>query len=218
MNSPVCVARPSNVMVVRAVMVDIEKGMAPMFRRKWTYAFVAAQLGSAVASPSAQPEVSGIVSYLYEPNPREIKPKMYNWEVRLSPVDSQGAAYEIIQITRPMKAPARASDVASQVLVESKAITPGEDGAVDFNLYVGDKTPKENMGRRGRSGQPIILSGIGTGNSASSWIVFAGSRIERVVPSPRGTRLMDGTLILIRFIVIDERGEQFQTDVVLRRK
>jgi len=192
--------------------------MAAMFRRKWMYAFVAAQLGSALASPSAQSEVSGIVSYRYEPDPREIKPKMYNWEIRLSPADSQGAAYEIIQITRPTKTSANAADVSSQVLVESKVITSGQDGAVDFNLYVGDKTPKENMGRRGRSGQPIIFSGIGTGNSASSWIVFAGAQVERVVPSLQVAKLLDGTLRLILFVVSDERGEQFQTDVVLRRK
>ncbi len=192
--------------------------MAAVCRRQLMRAFVAAQIGSMLATPSAQTEVSGIVSYRYEPNPREIKPKMYNWEVRLNRADSHGATYEIVQITRPTKAHATTTDSASQVLVESKVITPGQDGTVDFHLYVGDKTPKENMGRRGRSGQPIIFSGIGTGNGASSWIVFAGAQIERVVPSPTGTRLLDGTLSLIQFVVRDERGEQFQTDVVLRRK
>jgi hypothetical protein len=181
-------------------------------------AFVAAWLGSALASPSAQTEVSGIVNYVYESNPREIKPKMYNWEIRLNTADSHNGAYEIIQITRPARADAKAADVSPQVLVESKMITPGQDGAIDFNLYVGDRTPKENMGRPGNSGQPIIFSGIGTGTGASNWIVFLGAKIERAVPSPRGTRLVDGKLSLIEFIVSDNRGDQFQTDVVLRRK
>ena len=187
-------------------------------RRKWMYAFVAVPLGSLLASPVAQTEVSGIVSYLYEPNPREIKPKMFNWEIKLNQADSHAGAYEIVQVTRPTQANAKAADVVSQVLVESKVITVGQDGAVNFNLYVGDKTPKENMGRRGNSGQPIILSGIGTANGASSWIVFPGAKIERVVPSPTGTRLSDGTLNLIQFFVSDDRGQHFQTDVVLRRK
>jgi hypothetical protein len=182
------------------------------------YAFVAALLGSVLAWPSAQAEVSGIVSYRYEPNPKEIKPKMYNWEIRLNQADSRTGAYEIIQVTRPTRANAKAADVVPQVLVESKVITPGQDGAVNFNLYVGDKTPTENMGRRGHSGEPIIFSGIGTGSGASSWIVFPGAKIERVVPSPAGTRLLDGTLSLIQFIVSDDRGDQFQTEVVLRRK
>jgi hypothetical protein len=182
------------------------------------YAIMAALLGSVLARPSAQTDVSGIVSYVYEANPSEIKPKMYNWEIRLNQADSHAGAFEIIQMTRPTRANAKAADVAPQVLVESKVITPSQDGLVHFNLYVGDKTPHENHGRRGVSAQPIILSGIGTGNAASSWIVFPGATIGRVVPSPRGTRLVDGTLSLIQFIVTDDRGEQFQTDVVLKRK
>jgi len=187
-------------------------------RRKWMYAFVAAWLASSLAWPSAQTEASGIVSYVYEANPKEIKPKMYNWEIRLNQADSHAGAYEIIQMTRPTRVNAKEADLVPQVLVESKVITPGQDGAVHFNLYVGDKAAKENMGRRGNSGQPIIFSGVGTGNGASNWIVFPGAKIERVLPSPKGTRLLDGKLSLIQFIVSDDRGEEFQTDVLLRRK
>ena len=187
-------------------------------RRRWMSAFIAAPLGTVFALQSAQTDVSGIVGYAYEPNPREIKPKMYNWEVRLSQADSHTGTYEIVQVTRPAGPTAKPVDGVSQVLVESKAITPGQDGAVHFNLYVGDKVPKENMGRRGHSGQPIIFSGIGTANGASSWIVFPGAKIERAAPSPSGTRLRDGTLSLIQFIVSDDRGQRFQADVVLRRK
>ena len=189
-----------------------------LYRRKWMSAFAAAWLGSMVSWPSAQTEISGIVSYLYEPNPGEIKPKLYNWEIRLNQADSHAGAYEIVQIARSSRAGGKAPDVAPQVLVESNLITPGQDGAIHFNLYVGDKTPKENMGQRGHSGQPIIFSGVGTGKAASSWIVFPGATIERVVPSPGGTRLLDGRLSLIQFIVSNDRGEQFQTEVVVRRK
>jgi hypothetical protein len=181
-------------------------------------ALVAVWLGSALAWPAAQAEVSGIVSYVYEPNPREIKPKMYNWEIRLNQADSHAGTYEIVQITRPGKTIGKTAGVVPHVLVESTVIKPGQDGAIHFNLYVGDKTPKENMGARGNSGEPIIFSGIGTGTSASSWIVFPGAKIERVVPSPADARLVDGTLRLIQYIVSDDRQEQFQTDLILRRK
>jgi len=189
-----------------------------MTRTELISTFAAALLVSLLARPSAQTDVSGIVSYRYEPNPSEIKPKMYNWEISLTPADSHTGAYEIIQMTRPTRPNTKAPDVDSSVLVESKVIAAGQDGAVHFNLYVGDKTPKENMGRRGHSGQPIIFSGIGTGNSASSWIVFPCAKIERAVPFPKGTQLSNGALSLIQFIVSDDRGEQFQTDVVLRRR
>jgi hypothetical protein len=189
-----------------------------MSRTELICALVAGLLVSVLAWPSAQTDVSGIVSYRFEPNPSEIKPKMYNWEISLNQADSHTGAYEVIQLTRPTTANAKAADVVAQVLVESKVLTPGQDGVVHFNLYVGDKTPKENMGRRGHSGEPIILSGIGTGNSGSSWIVFPGAKIERAVPSPKGTPLVNGMLMLIQFIVNDDHGEQFQTDVLLKRK
>jgi hypothetical protein len=187
-------------------------------RRAWIHVLVAALMINALARPSAQTDASGIVSYRYEPNPSEIKPKMYNWEISLNQSDSRTGTYELVQMTRPIKQDAKAVDVVPQVLVESKVITPNQDGVIHFNLYVGDKAPKENMGRRGHSGQPIIFSGIGTGSSASSWIVFPGAKIERVVPSPKGSLLLNGTLSLIQFIVSDDRGERSQTEVVLRRR
>jgi hypothetical protein len=191
--------------------------------RKWMYALLAAGLGSELSAQPAQTAVSGIVSYVFEPNPQEIKPKMYNWEIKLNQADSKAGVYEIIQITRPAKAHVTAANAVSDVLIPSKVILPGRVGAVNvnlvnFNLYVGDKAPHQNMGRRGNSGQPIILSGIGTGNGASSWVVFPGAKIERVLPSVSGTRLSHGKLRLIQFIVSNDRGEQFQTDVILRRK
>jgi len=65
------------------------------------------------AAMSADPDFSGIVSYVFEPNPQEIKPKMYNWEVTLSKSDSQSGAYEIVQITRPTR----------QIMMESSIST-----------------------------------------------------------------------------------------------
>ena len=170
---------------------------------------------SAQTTPSP---VSGIVSYIFEANPKEIKPKMYNWEVKLNPVDSRSGAYEIVQITTSIGAGATAAEPVTDILIESKAIVPASDSAIDFNLYIGDKTPKENMGRRGNSGQPIIFSGRGTGTGASSWIVFPGAKIARATPSVAGTSMSDGKLLLIRFLVSNDHGGQFQTDVVLRRK
>src|SRR5262245_45379774 len=138
---------------------------------------LAAELARPVAAVSADADFSGIVSYVFEPNPQEIKPKMYNWEVSLSKSDSQRGAYEIVQITRPKSTNSKALDPVQTVLIESRMITSNQDGVVDFKVYVGNKAPKENMGRRGHTGEPIIFSGRGTGKGESNWIILPGSKI-----------------------------------------
>lgn len=181
-------------------------------------ALLAIGLGSPFAVNSAETNFSGIIEYVFEPNPQEINPKMYNWEVRLNEVDSRNGTYEIVQITKPRKTDPKAADSAPKVLVESKMIVPNQDGIIDFKLYVGDKEPKQNMGRRGNIGHPIIFSGRGTGKAESSWIVLPGTQVDRVAPSGKGTQLSDGRLSLIQFIVTNDGGEKFQADVILRRK
>jgi len=106
----------------------------------WLYAFAAAWLGSAGAWPTAQTEDSGIVSYLFEPNPTQVKPKMYNWEVWLSKADSQLGSFEIIQLTRPTNTKSNVAAVVPQVLVDSKVLVTGPDGSVHFKLFIGDRT------------------------------------------------------------------------------
>jgi hypothetical protein len=188
------------------------------FIRRMLVVLLASGLGSSFVEKSAGADFSGIVEYAFEPNPQAIKPKMYNWEIKLNGADSRKGLYEIVQITKPGKPGAKAADTAPDVLVESRMITPNREGIIDFNLYVGDREPKQNMGRRGNCGQPIIFSGKGTGKGASSWIILPGAKVDRVVPSGKGTRLSGGELSLIRFRVINDRGEPFQADVVLRRK
>jgi hypothetical protein len=143
---------------------------------------------------------------------------MYNWEVKLSKAVSQNGAYEIVQITKPRKADAKPADTATTVLIESKMIVPNQDGIINFKLYVGDKEPKQNMGRRGNVGQPIIFSGRGSGKGESTWIVLPGIKVDQVAPSVKGAQLSNGNLNLIQFIVTNDRGEEFQADVLLRRK
>jgi hypothetical protein len=143
---------------------------------------------------------------------------MYNWHIKLNESDSRSGTYEIAQITTPTKSDPATADAASTVLVDSKIIVPNQEGIIDFNLYVGDKEPKQNMGRRGDVGQPIIFSGIGTGKAESSWIVLPGAKVDRVVSSGKGTALSNGRLNLIEFTVTNGGGEKFQADVILRRK
>jgi hypothetical protein len=97
-------------------------------------------------------------------------------------------------------------------------IVADQDGIVPFRLYVGDKEPTRNTNGPGNIGQPIVFSGNGTGKGASSWIVLPGARVDRVTPSRKGTRLSNGRLSLIQYIVTNDRGERFQADVVLRRR
>lgn len=181
-------------------------------------ALLAVSLGNSFAAISAETNFSGITEYVFEPNPQEISPKMYNWEVKLSKTDSQNGAYEIVQITQSRKADSKPVDAATTVLIESKMIVPNQDGIINFKLYVGDKEPKQNMGRRGNIGQPILFSGRGTGKGESTWIVLPGTKVDQVAPSVKGAQLSNGKLNLIQFIVTNDGGKKFQADVILRRK
>jgi hypothetical protein len=150
-------------------------------------------LGNAL---SAETNISGIIEYVYERNPREIKPKMYNWEIKLNEADSRNGSYEIVQITKSNKADPKASTAAVPiVLVESKMIVPNQDGIIDFKLYVGDKEPKQNMGRRGNIGQPFIFSGIGTAKAESLGLFFRAPRqIVLSLPSKERNYQMVGSV------------------------
>ena len=188
------------------------------FRWQIVLVLLAGSLGSAFAVKSAEANFSGINEYFFEPNPQEINPKTYNWEIKLNQSDSRNGTYEIAQITRPRNGATTTADTTSTILVESKIIVPNQDGVIDFKLYVGDKEPRQNMGRRGYIGQPIIFSGIGTANAQSGWIVLPGATVDQVVPTSKGTPLTNGSLSVISFTVTNAAGEKFQADVILRRK
>ena len=180
-------------------------------------------LGSPFAVKSAETNISGIIEYVFEPNPQEVKPKMYNWEIRFNAADSTNGTYEIVQITRPFDINGSNRGTTNILIGVSpvshkETIIPNEHGIIDFHLYVGEKEPKQNMNEPGNIGQPIIFSGKGTGKAGSDWIVLPGSKVDKVTPSGKGTQVSDGRLSIIQFIVTDEGGQKFQADVMLRRK
>src|SRR5215831_19062893 len=179
---------------------------------------LAACLSSALAIQPAQTSFSGIVEYVFDPNPQEITPKVYNWEIKLNSIDSRTGSYEIIQITKPLRTEPTGRDSAPSVLIDNQMIVPNHEGIIDFKLYIGEKQPKPNMPGPGSMGEPIIFSGRGTGKGESNWIYLPGSKVDSVIPSEKGTKMSDGKLNLIQFIVTKADGEKFQTDVVLRRK
>ena len=186
--------------------------------RPWILlSFLAAAPSSLLAAQSAETSISGIIEYVFDPNPQEITPKLYNWEIKLNSTDSRTGSYEIVQITKPLRAEPNAHDSAS-VLIDSRMIVLNTDGIINFRLYIGEKQPKPNMPGPGSMSEPIIFSGRGTGKGESNWIYLPGSKVDRVVPSEKGTKMSDGKLNLIQFIVTKADGEKFQTDVVLRRK
>src|ERR1041385_1284152 len=110
--------------------------------------------GQAAETPGTT--FSGIVEYVFEPNPnpREIQPRMYNWEVRLSAADSRKGPYEIVQLTRALTAAGKAPPPEMNVLVDAGMIVANQDGVIPFKLRVGDREPTRNMGRQGNIGQP----------------------------------------------------------------
>ena len=163
-----------------------------------------------------KPDVSGIVNYTFEPEPEKISPRMYNWELILTEADSRNAAWEIVQVTQPSADTPRSDPAVTKTLIDSKMIVPDQNGKIHFMLHAGNKEPTLNMGAPGNVGHPIIFSGRGTGKGASSWIVLPGSKIQQVFPAKTGTRLVDGTLRIIRFVGFNNAGDRFQSDVILR--
>jgi hypothetical protein len=187
--------------------------------RQWVLlALLTASLSGPLAAQSAETNISGIIEYIFSPNPQEITPKAYNWEIKLNSIDSRVGSYEIVQITRRLGAERNTPDTAPRVLIDNQMIVPNQDGLINFKLYIGEKQPKANMPGPGSMGEPIIFSGRGTGKGQSNWIYLPGSKVDSVIPSEKGTRLSEGRLTLIRFAVTNVKGEKFQTDVELRRK
>ncbi|MFA6425614.1 MAG: hypothetical protein WCW64_05450, partial [Phycisphaerae bacterium] len=165
---------------------------------------------------SAEPNFSGTVRYEFNPNPQEISPKMYNWEIMLNEADSKNGNYEIVQITQPIKKDLTIGQATTKTLIDNGTIVPDKDGKIHFNLYIGDKEPAQNINGIGNIGQPIIFSGIGTGKGASNWIVLPGSNIYDATAIE--AQISERKLSLIRFIVTNNDNEMFQTNVMLQRK
>jgi len=176
-----------------------------------------ALLGCTRQAEVPKSDVSGIVSYTFQPEPEKISPKMYNWELILTEADSRNSGWVIVQVTRPL-ADARSDQAVTKVLVDPEMIVPNQDGHIHFTLHAGDKEPTPNLGAPGNVGQPVSFSGRGTGKGTSSWIVLPGSEIQEVTPSETGTSLVDRTLRFIRFIVVNAAGDRFQSDVMLRHE
>ena len=184
-------------------------------------------LAGGIAAPfeanCAQPSVSGIVEYSFEPNPQDTKPKMYNWKIRLNATDSTNGVYEIIQINRRLDLDVEPRSTTNVLIGPSPMnqkplIVPNGSGVIDFKLCIGNKKPELNMNAPGNIGQPIAFSGIGTGKAASDWVVLPGSKVTKVTPSDKGTKLSDGRLSVIQFLATSDSGEKFQTEVLLQRK
>ena len=165
-----------------------------------------------------KPDVSGIVKYTFEPEPETISPKMYNWELMLTEADSRNAAWAIVQVTQSSTDTPRSDPAVTKTLIDSEMIVPDQTGQIHFMLHAADKDPTLNMGAPGNVGHPIIFSGRGTGKGASNWIVLPGSEIQQVFPSEAGTPLVDGTLRIIGFVGLNDAGDRFQSDVILRHE
>src|SRR5215475_4300769 len=91
---------------------------------------LAAGLSSPLAAQSAETTISGIIEYVFDPNPQEITPKVYNWEIKLNSIDSRTGSYEIVQITKPLRAQPNGRDSALSVLIDTQMIVPNQDGLI----------------------------------------------------------------------------------------
>src|SRR5215470_9678595 len=91
---------------------------------------LAAGPSSPLAAQSAETSISGIIEYVFDPNPQEIAPKVYNWEIKLNSIDSRTGSYEIVQTTQPLRAQPNGRDSAVSVLIDAQMIVPNQDGLI----------------------------------------------------------------------------------------
>lgn len=197
---------------------------------KGVWCAMALLVASVLATPfngsCAQPVVSGIVEYFSDSNPQTIQPTTHNWEIRLDASDSTNGLYEIVQIDRHLD-PGAEPRSTTNVLIglspmsQKPLIVPNGNGVIDFKLCIGNKKPESDRNaprNTGHTGQPLVFSGVGTGKAVSDWVVLPGSKVTKVTPSGKETKLSDGRLSIIQFLATSDSGSKFQTEVLLQRK
>ncbi len=184
---------------------------------------VASVLATPFNGSCAQSGVSGIVAYSADRNPQDLQPTTHNWEIRLDASDSTNGFYEIVQIDRHLD-PGAEPRSTTNVLIglspmsQKPLIVPNGNGVIDFKLSIGSKTPESDRNAPRNTGQPLVFSGVGTGKAVSDWVVLPGSKVTKVTPSGKGTKLSNGNLSIVQFLATNDSGAKFQTDVLLQRK
>jgi len=144
-----------------------------------------------------------------KPDPNHITPRKWNWEIKLSPVQSQ-RRFRIVQHTAANKGPRSEADT---VLFAEKDLqkTPGD--IIHFRLHTGDENPTLDMNKKGNIGLGVSFARVGGGYGASSWIVMPGKIVKSQLS--KQDYLKNGELPLVSIETIDSSGNEYRTELKL---
>jgi hypothetical protein len=141
--------------------------------------------------------------------PDQIVPRKWNWEIKLSPEQSQ-RRFQIVQETLGKKG---LESEFSQAIFTEKDLHKNPGDIIYVKLHTGDEKPTINMGKKGNVGLGVSFARAAGGYGSSSWIVLPGKILKSAVREQR--LLTNGELILISFETVDAAGNQHTTDVKL---
>ena len=141
--------------------------------------------------------------------PNQIIPRKWNWEIKLSPEQSN-RRFQIVQETVGKKG---LESEFSHALFTEKDLHKNSGDIIYFRLHTGDENPTINMGKKGNVGLGVSFSRAGGGYGSSSWIVLPGKILKSAVGGQRF--LTKGELILISFETVDAAGNKYTTDLKL---
>jgi len=142
-----------------------------------------------------------------KPDPNHITPRKWNWEIKLSPSQSQ-RRFRIVQRTVVKKGAASDTD---KVLFTEKDLQKNAGDIIHFRLHTGDENPTGDMNKKGNVGLGVSFARVGGGYGASNWIVMPG----RIVKSQLSKQdyLENGELLLVSFETIDSSGNEYRTQL-----
>jgi len=144
-----------------------------------------------------------------KPDPNHIIPRKWNWEIKLSPSQSQ-RRFRIVQHTAAKRGSGSDTD---KVLFTEKDLQKSEGDIIHFRLHTGDENPAVDMNKKGNIGLGVSFARVGGGYGASNWIVMPG----RILKSQLGKYdyLENGELLLVSFETIDSAGNEYRTQLKL---
>jgi len=169
-------------------------------------------LGQAqTVKPEAATEKFEIFKFeeVQRPDPNQIVPRKWNWEIRLSPSQSQ-RGFRISQHTVAEKASGSNID---KVLFDAKDLQKNPGDVIHFRLHTGDDNPSLDMNKKGNIGLGVSFARVGGGYGASGWIVMPG----RIVRSQiiKQDYLKNGGLPLVSIETVDALGSEYRTELRL---
>lgn len=179
---------------------------------KWFQAFCPFPKPNEGETAATAVSVSAISDYTYNPKPMDETDHVYTWEVQLNAADSKSGPFEIDEITYGDGSSPQSGEAKN--LVGSDMAKPNDSGFVDFELGIGGKKPPQPFGRG--VNMPFNFRGHGTGTFAAFFVDLPGAKIDKTTPSPKGTQMANGQLLLMRYNVTDDDGAKYVVDVVLR--